>query len=62
MEKYYDVKDLLCSKLFSNLNIFHFLKLLKDKILLFNLAEFIPKLFEISINSIININYFSYEK
>ena len=43
MEKYYDVKDLLCSKLFSNLNIFHFLKLSKDKILLFNLAEFIPK-------------------
>ena len=59
MEKYYDVKDLYCSVLFSNLNIYHFLKFQKEKYLIINVAEFIPKLFEIKINSCININYLS---
>ena len=58
MEKYYDVNDLSCSKLFSNLNVFHFLKFQQEKYLVFNLAEFIPKLFETKINSIIKLNFF----
>ena len=59
MEKYYDVKDLNCSKLFSNLNIYHFLKFQKEKYLIFNVSEFIPKLFELKTNSFIKINIFS---
>ena len=59
MDKHYNVKDLLCSVLFSNLNIYHFLTFQQEKYLIFNLAEFIPKLFETKINSLIKINLFS---
>ena len=58
METFYDINDLLCSKLFTNLNIFHFLKFQQEKFLIFNLAEFIPKLFETKINSVIKLNFF----
>jgi hypothetical protein len=58
METFYDINDLLCSKLFTNLNIFHFLKFQQEKFLIFNLAEFIPKLFETKINSYIKLNFF----
>ena len=58
MKKNYDIKDLSFSKLFSNLNIFHFIKFQKEKFLIFNVAEFIPKLFEMKINSNIGINFF----
>ena len=60
MEKFYNVKDLLCSKLFSNLNKYHFLRLQKEKYLIFNVTEFIPKLFEIKMGSIINLHFFSF--
>ena len=59
MDQYYDVNDLFSSKLFSSLNMYHFLKLQKGKFFIFNLAEFLPKLFETKINSMIKINYFS---
>ena len=59
MEKYYDIKDLNCSKLFSNLNKYHFLKFQKEKYLIFNVSEFIPNLFELKIGSFIKINIFS---
>ena len=58
LETFYDINDLLCSKLFTNLNIFHFLKFQQEKFLIFNLAEFIPKLFETKINSVIKLNFF----
>ena len=56
-DKYY-IKDLLNSKLFSELNLFHFIKM-NDKYLIFNLTEFIPKLFEIKLNNDLKINYLS---
>ena len=62
MEKYYDVKDLSASKLFSEINRYHFIKIQKEKFLIFNVNEFIPLLFPMKINSIINLNMFSFAK
>ena len=62
MEEYYDTKDLSSSTLFSNLNIYHFLKIQKEKFLLLNVAEFVPKLFDLKINSMIHLNMFSASK
>ena len=62
MEKYYDVKDLSASKLFSEINKYHFIKIQKEKFLIFNVNEFIPLLFPMNINSIINLNMFFFAK
>ena len=62
MEKYYDVKDLSASKLFSEINKYHFIKIQKEKFLIFNVNEFIPLLFPMKINSIINLNMFFFAK
>jgi hypothetical protein len=43
LENKYYIKDLMCSKLFSQLNIFHFIRINKNKFLVFNLSEFVPK-------------------
>jgi len=59
LENKYYIKDLMCSKLFSQLNIFHFLRINKNKFLVFNLSEFVPKLFEVKYNNEIKINYLS---
>ena len=59
LEKKYYIKDLLNSKLFSALNLYHFIRIFKNKFLIFNLFEFIPKLFENKINNDIKINYLS---
>ena len=59
LEKKYYIKDLLKSKLFSELNLFHFIRIIKNKFLIFNLFEFIPKLFENKLNNVIKINYLS---
>ena len=59
MEKHYDIKDLSASKLFSEINIYHFIKIQKEKFLIFNVNEFIPVLFPMKINSIINLNMIS---
>ena len=59
MEKLYDNKDLSASKLFSEINIYHFLEIQKEKFLIFNVQEFIPKLFKLKIGSIINLNIFN---
>ena len=58
LENKYYIKDLLSSKLFSELNLYHFIRI-KNKFLIFNLSEFIPKLFEIKLNSDLKINYLS---
>ena len=62
MEKYYDVKDISASRLFNIINIHHFIQIQKEKFLILNVAEFIPKLFELTTNSIIKINIFSVTK
>ena len=62
MEKFYDVKDLSASKLFSEINKYHFIKIQKEKFLIFNVNEFIPLLFPMKINSIINLNMISFAK
>ena len=60
LEKNYYIKDLLTSRLFSELNIFHFIRISHNKYLLFNLSEFIPSLFESnSSNKNIQINFLS---
>ena len=59
MEKHYDIKDLSASKLFNEINIYHFIKIQKEKFLIFNVNEFIPVLFPMKINSIINLNMIS---
>ena len=59
LEKKYYIKDLLCSKLFSELNLYHFIKINKNKFLIFNLYEFIPNLFETKFSNELNINYLS---
>ena len=56
MEKIYDNKDLAASKLFSEINIYHFIKIQKEKFLIFNVNEFIPKLFMMKFGSILNLN------
>ena len=62
MEKYYDVKDISASRLFNIINIHHFIQIQKEKFLILNVAEFIPKLFELTTNSIIKMNIFSVTK
>ena len=60
LEKKYYIKDLLTSRLFSELNIFHFIRINKDKFIIFNLSEFIPNLFEINkSDKILEINFLS---
>ena len=59
MKTNYDVKDLTYSALFNNLNNYHYIKLKKEKFLIFNVAEYIPKLFELNNNSIITIKFLS---
>ena len=60
IDKNYYIKDLLTSRLFSELNIYHFIQLRKNKFLIFNLYEFIPNLFELNnTNKIIEINFLS---
>ena len=60
LENKYYIKDLICSKLFSQLNIFHFIRINKNKFLVFNLSEFVPKLFEVKNNNDdLKINYLS---
>ena len=60
MEKIYDNKDLASSKLFSEINSYHFIKIQKEKFLIFNVHEFIPKLFSMKIGSIIDLNTVTY--
>ena len=59
LEKKYYIKDLLCSKLFRELNLYHFIRIYKNKFLIFNLYEFIPKLFETKFSNELKINYLS---
>ena len=60
LEKNFYIKDLLTSRLFSELSIYHFIQLSKNKFLIFNLYEFIPNLFELNIsNKNIEINFLS---
>ena len=58
-EKLFDIKDLEASKLFREINIYHFIKIQKEKYLIFNVNEFIPSLFVMKKDSIINLNMFS---
>ena len=62
MRKYYDNKDLEASKLFSEINIYHFIKTQKEKFMIFNVHEFIPNLFVLKLGSIININIYNEAK
>ena len=62
MEKLYDIRDLSASKLFSEVNLYHFIRIQKEKFLIFNLNEFIPSFFNMKRNSIININMINVEK
>lgn len=59
LENKYYIKDLTYSKLFSQLNIFHFIRINTNKFLVFNFSEFIPKLFEVKNSNEIKINYLS---
>ena len=59
LENKYFVKDLLKSKLFSEVNLYHFIRIFKNKFLMFNLYEFIPKLFEMKLGHNLKINYIS---
>ena len=61
-EKLYDIKDLSASKLFSEINIYHFIEIQKEKFMIFNVNEFIPSLFLIKNNSIINLYMLSASK
>ena len=57
IENKYYIKDLLNSKLFSELSLYHFIRIYREQFLLFNLVEFIPKLFEIKLDNEYKINY-----
>ena len=46
LQKKYYIKDLLSSRLFRELDIFHFIRISKNKFIIFNLNSFIPNLFE----------------
>ena len=60
LEKNYYIKDLLTSRLFSELNIFHFIRISNNKYLIFNLNEFIPNLIECNTsNKSFQINFLS---
>ena len=60
LEKNFYIKDLLTSRLFSELNIFHFIRISNNKYLIFNLSEFIPNLLEFNkSNKSIEINFLS---
>ena len=60
LEKKYYIEDLLSSRLFSELNIYHFIRINKDKFIIFNLSEFIPNLFDNNnSNKNIEINFLS---
>ena len=59
LQQNYYIKDLLTSRLFSELNIYHLIRLKENKFLIFNLSEFIPKLFEINSDKNIEMNFLS---
>ena len=59
MGKDFYINDLLISKLFYNLNDSHFIKIKKDKYIIFNLYKLIPDLFSINFDFIKKLNFFS---
>ena len=59
LENKYYIKDLLNSRLFSELNLYHFIRIYKETFLIFNLYEFIPKLFEMKLGNEYKLNYLS---
>ena len=59
MGKKYYIDDLLISKLFYNLNENNFIKIKKEKYIIYNLYKYIPCLFDINYSSIAKINFFS---
>ena len=58
-EKKYYIKDLQNSIFFGGMDIYHFIRIFTNKFLIFNLNEFLPKLFGIKNTSLININFIS---
>ena len=60
LQKKYYIKDLLSSRLFSEFDIFHFIRISKNKFIIFNLNEFIPNLFDYNkTNKNFEINFLS---
>ena len=57
-ENFY-VKDLIQSRLFREINNYNLIKINKGKYLLFNLARFIPKLFDIKFKNTHKFNFYS---
>ena len=62
MGKEFYVDDLLISKLFYNLNENNFIKIKKEKYIIYNLYNRIPNLFEINFDLIRRYNFFSFIK
>ena len=59
MEKNFYIDDLLISKLFFNLDESNFIKIKRNKYIIFNLYKKMPNLFEIKFDFIKKINFFS---
>ena len=55
----FDINDLLQSKLFKEINNYNLIKIQGGKYIIFNLAKFIPKLFEIKFKNAQKYNFFS---
>ena len=53
------IKDLLQSKLFKEINKYNLIKIKGGKYIIFNLAKFIPKLFEIKFKQTQKLNFYS---